>query len=176
MEAGFGSDGSNPLTYLNPSDIASMDILKDASATIYGSRGANGVVIINTKRSKRNPTINVMTSAGISNLLRRPKVLTADEFREATKFYTPNDAASADHGDDVNAFDEITKTAFTQNHSLAMSGGTERGRYRLSLGYLNQDGIIQGSNLQKFTASLNTNFKFLESKKLGLDVTCSSPK
>lgn len=169
---GFGSDGGNPLTYLNPNDIASMDILKDASATaIYGSRGANGVVIINTKKGvSGDPTINVMTSAGISNLLRKPKVLTADEFRAATKFYTPNDAASADHGSDVNAFDAITRTAFTQNHSLAMSGGTDRGRYRLSLGYLNQDGIIKGSNLQKFTANLNTNFKFLESKKLGLDV------
>ncbi|WP_240627893.1 SusC/RagA family TonB-linked outer membrane protein [Terrimonas sp.] len=169
---GFGSDAGNPLTYLNPNDIASMDILKDASATaIYGSRGANGVVIINTKRGvSGDPTINVMTSAGISGLLRKPDVLTADEFREATKFYTPNDAASADHGDDVNAFDAITRTAFTQNHSIAMSGGTDRGRYRLSLGYLNQDGIIKSSNLQKFTANLNTNFKFLENKKLGLDI------
>ncbi|MBX3242596.1 MAG: SusC/RagA family TonB-linked outer membrane protein [Chitinophagaceae bacterium] len=169
---GFGSDGGNPLTYLNPNDIASMDILKDASATaIYGSRGANGVVIINTKRGvSGDPTINVMTSAGISNLLRRPEVLTGDQFREATKFYTPGDAASADHGGDVNAFDAISRTAFTQNHSVAMSGGTDRGRYRLSLGYLDQDGIIKNSNLKKFTANLNSSFKFLESKKLGLDV------
>ncbi|MBW7889588.1 MAG: SusC/RagA family TonB-linked outer membrane protein [Chitinophagaceae bacterium] len=169
---GFGSDSGNPLAYLNPSDIASMDILKDASATaIYGSRGANGVVIINTKRGVSGaPTISVMTSAGISNLLRKPEVLSADQFREATKFYTPDDAASADHGGDVNAFDAITRTAFTQNHSVAIGGGTDRGRYRLSLGYLNQDGIIKGSNLQKFTANINTNFKFLQSKKLGLDV------
>lgn len=169
---GFGSDGGNPLTYLNPNDIASMDILKDASATaIYGSRGANGVVIINTKRGvSGDPNINVTTSAGFSNLLRRPEVLTADQFREATKLYTPGDAATADHGGDVNAFDAITRTALTHNHNVAISGGTDRGRYRLSLGYLDQDGIIQNSNLKKFTANLNSSFKFLESKKLGLDV------
>ncbi len=169
---GFGSDGGNPLTYLNPNDIASMDILKDASATaIYGSRGANGVVIINTKRGvSGDPVINAVASTGISNLLRKPEVLTASQFREALKQYTPNDATSADLGGDVNAFDEITRTAFTQNHSVAMSGGTDRGRYRLSLGYLNQDGIIKNSNLKKYTANLNSSFKFLESKKLGLDV------
>ncbi|RYF37591.1 MAG: SusC/RagA family TonB-linked outer membrane protein, partial [Chitinophagaceae bacterium] len=122
----FGSDAGNPLTYLNPNDIASMDILKDASATaIYGSRGANGVVIINTKRGvSGDPTITATASAGISNLLRKPEVLTADEFREATKFYTPNDAASADHGGSVDAFDEITRTAITQNHNVSVTGGT----------------------------------------------------
>lgn len=168
---GFGSDGGNPLTYLNPNDIASMDILKDASATaIYGSRGANGVVIINTKRGvSGDPSINAVASVGISNLLRRPEVLSAGQFREATKFYTPADAAAADLGGDVDAFDAITRTAITQNHNLSVTGGNDRGRYRLSLGYLDQNGIIEGSNLKKYTANLTTSFKFLESKKLGLD-------
>lgn len=169
---GFGSDRGNPLTYLNPNDIASIDILKDASATaIYGSRGANGVVIINTKRGvSGDPSISLAASVGFSSLLRKPDVLSADQFRQAVQFYTPNDAATADQGDNVNAFDEITRKGFIQNYSVSTSGGTSRGRYRLSLGYLDQDGIIKNSNLKKYTASLNTSFKFLESKKLGLDV------
>ncbi len=169
---GFGSDSGNPLSYLNPNDIASIDVLKDASATaIYGSRGANGVVIINTKSGNiGTPVITASASVGISDLLRKPEVLGADEFREALALYTPNDAADADFGGDVDAFDEIIQTAPTQNHNLAITGGNESGRYRLSLGYLNQDGILKTSNLEKLTANLNGNFKFLESKRLGLAV------
>src|SRR5690606_18986184 len=169
---GFGSDSGNPLSYLNPNDIASIDVLKDASATaIYGSRGANGVVIINTKSGNiGTPVITASASVGISDLLRKPEVLGADEFREALALYTPNDAADADFGGDVDAFDEIIQTATTQNHNLAITGGNESGRYRLSLGYLNQDGILKTSNLEKLTANLNGNFKFLESKRLGLAV------
>src|SRR5690606_17920750 len=119
--SGFGSDAGNPLSYLNPADIASIDILKDASATaIYGSRGANGVVIINTKRGLAgDPTINVSTSLGISSLLRKPEVLNADQFREALHVYTPNDEETADLGGNVNAFDAITRTGITQNHNVS---------------------------------------------------------
>ena len=169
---GFGSDGGNPLAYLNPSDIASMDILKDASATaIYGSRGANGVVIITTKRGASGaPTVNFNASAGVSSLLRRPEVLSADEFRAAAKYYSPDvDPNSYDFKGNVNAFDEITRVAPVQNYSVAVTGGTDNGKYRVSAGYMDQKGIIQNSDLKKYTASLNTNFKFLESKKLGLD-------
>lgn len=169
---GFGSDGGNPLSYLNPSDIASMDILKDASATaIYGSRGANGVVIITTKRGATGaPTVSFNASAGMSSLLRRPEVLSADEFRSAVKYYAPDaDPKSYDFGGNVNAFDEITRVAPTQNYSVAVTGGTDVGKYRISAGYMDQKGIIKNSDLKKYTASINTNFKFLESKRLGLD-------
>jgi len=169
---GFSTDGGNPLTYLNPSDIASIDILKDASATaIYGSRGANGVVIITTKRAKSGePILSLGASGGISNLLKRPDVLNASQFREAIQNYTPNDAKTADFGSDVNAFDAITRTAPTQNYYGDVTGGTENGRYRLSLGYLDQKGIIKNSDLKKYTANLSSNFKFLENKRLGLDI------
>ncbi|PPL03558.1 SusC/RagA family TonB-linked outer membrane protein [Parapedobacter indicus] len=168
---GYGSDDGNPLSYLNPNDIASMDILKDASATaIYGSRGANGVIIITTKRGQSGtPTMNVMASTGFSNLLNRPQVLSAEQFRQALAFYTPDDEA-ADHGGSVNAFDAITRTAITQNYALDVSGGNESAKYRLSAGYLNQNGIIETDRLRKFTTNLSGNFKFLESKKLGLDI------
>ncbi|UAY53784.1 SusC/RagA family TonB-linked outer membrane protein [Arachidicoccus terrestris] len=169
---GFSTDGGNPLTYLNPSDIASIDILKDASATaIYGSRGANGVVIITTKRAKSGePTLTVAASGGVSKLLKKPDVLDAGEFRQAIQNYTPGDVETADFGSDVDAFQEITRTAPTQNYYGGITGGTENGRYRLSVGFLDQKGIIKTSDLKKYTANLSSNFKFLENKRLGLDL------
>src|SRR5690625_5705015 len=110
------------------------------------------------------------TYSGMSNVLRKLDVLDADQFREALKTYTPDDVSIGDHGGDINAFDAITRTAMTQNHSIAISGGNDAGRYRLSLGYLDQNGVIKNSNLPKYTANLNSNFTFLESKKLGLDI------
>ncbi|MBK1438510.1 SusC/RagA family TonB-linked outer membrane protein [Parapedobacter sp. ISTM3] len=168
-QGGYSSDGGNPLNYLNPNDIASMDILKDASATaIYGSRGANGVVLITTKRGQAgSPTLNVLASTGISNVLRKPEVLNADEFRQALQFYTPDN--TSDFGGNENAFDAIIRSAVTQNYSMDISGGNEDGRYRISLGYLDQNGIIETDRLRKYTANVSGNFRFLESKKLRLD-------
>ena len=170
---GFGNsaanDGGNPLNYMNPNDIASIEILKDASATaIYGSRGANGVVLINTKRGKSGvPTLEVSDATGISNVLKKLEVLNASEYRAALSQYG---ITSGDFGGNVDAFDAISRTGFTQNYNIGMSGGTENGRYRLSVGYLDQQGIIETSELKKISANLITNFKFLESKKLGLDL------
>lgn len=168
---GFTSDRGNPLSYLNPGDISSMDILKDASATaIYGSRGANGVVIITTKKGKVGPpVISVGASAGISNMREYPDVLDAERFREALQYYTPDEAANADFGSDVDAFKALTRDAATQNYYADVSGGTEHGKYRLSGGYLNQNGIIRTSQLKKYTANFTGNFRFLENKRLGLD-------
>ncbi|MCH5596735.1 SusC/RagA family TonB-linked outer membrane protein [Niabella ginsengisoli] len=167
----FSSDRGNPLSYLNPSDIASMDILKDASATaIYGSRGANGVVIITTKKGKiGDPVLSVGASSGISNMREKPKVLDAAGFREALAYYTPEEAANADFGSNVDAFKEITRSAVTQNYYADVSGGSANGKYRLSGGYLNQQGIIIGSQLKKYTTNFTGNYKFLENKRLGLD-------
>lgn len=168
---GYSTDKGNPLTYLNPSDIASMDILKDASATaIYGSRGANGVVIITTKRGKSGaPTLNVNAAAGLSNMLKSPTVLSADEFRDAVKFYSPDNAATSDFGASIKPFDAILRTGVSQNYAADITGGNENARYRLSGGYFNQSGILEGSGLKKYTASFNSSFKFLESKRLGVD-------
>lgn len=168
---GYSTDKGNPLTYLNPSDIASMDILKDASATaIYGSRGANGVVIITTKRGKSGaPTLNLNAATGLSNMLKSPTVLSADEFRDAIKFYSPDNVATADFGASIKPFDAILRTGVSQNYAADITGGGDNGRYRLSAGYFNQSGILKGSGLKKYTASFNSSFKFLESKRLGID-------
>ena len=164
----YGNDGGNPLNFINPNDIASMEILKDASATaIYGSRGANGVVLITTKRGKSGiPQIDAGASAGFSTVLKKLEVLSADEYRKALSDYG---LTTGDFGSSVDAWDAITQTALTQNYNVAVGGGNENGRYRLSAGYLNQEGVIRTSNLKKVTANLTSNFKFLESKKLGLD-------
>ncbi len=168
---GFTSDRGNALSYLNPSDIVSMDILKDASATaIYGSRGANGVVIITTKKGKvGSPELSVGASAGISSMRDFPDVLDAGRFREALKYYTPGDASTADYGESEDAFKAITRNAVTQNYYADVVGGTEHGKYRVSGGYLNQNGIIKSSQLKKYTANVSGNFRFLENKRLGLD-------
>jgi TonB-dependent starch-binding outer membrane protein SusC len=167
--ASFGNDPGNPLNFINPNDIASIEILKDASATaIYGSRGANGVVIVTTKRGKTGtPQIDMSASVSASNVLKKLEVLNGDEYRQALKDYNQT---SGDYGGNVDAFDAISRTGFTQNYNTAISGGTENGRYRISLGYLDQQGIIKNSDLKKYTASLTSQFRFLESKKLGLDV------
>lgn len=165
----FGNDPGNPLAFINPNDIASMEILKDASATaIFGSRGANGVVLITTKRGRSGTAqIDASSSVSASSLMKKLEVLNASEYRQVLKDYGQT---TGDFGADVDAFDEITRTAITQNHNVAVGGGTETGRYRLSVGYLDQQGIIENSDFKKITASLTTNFKFLESRRLGLDI------
>jgi TonB-linked SusC/RagA family outer membrane protein len=175
LTTSFGdSPDSNPLNFLNPADIESIDILKDASATaIYGSRGAYGVVIITTKRGKAGDArLDVGVSGGFSNIMRRIKTLDASQYREALGYYgapTTNDKGLSN--DPLGA---ILQTGPLQNYSVAMSGGGENGRYRLSLGYLDQKGIIKKTGFQKYTANFSTNVKFLESKKLGIDVNITA--
>ena len=172
--AGIGTapDG-NPLNFINPADIESMEILKDASATaIYGSRAAYGVVLITTKRGKSGETkVDVSASAGVSSIARRVEVLNGDEYRSALKKYN---LTTGDFGSNVDALDAITRTGYNQNYSLGISGGTNGNTFRASLGYQNQQGIIKSTDFKKYSAGFNGNFKFLESKKLGLDVNMIS--
>ena len=180
LQAGINSlDGSavqtgvNPLNFLNPDDIASIDVLKDASATaIYGSRGAYGVVMINTKKAQAGQAkLNLLVSTGISSILKKIKVLNASQFRDAIKYYNVNDPVNPlDKGGDVDAFDEIMQKAVQQNYTLGITGGNETGKYRLSVNYLNQEGIMLHTGFKKYGINLTTNFKFLDSKKLGLDI------
>jgi len=171
-DVGTGAD-SNPLNFLNPDDVESVTVLKDASATaIYGSRAAYGVVLITTKKGKTGaPVLAVGASGGFSTLLRRPKYLDAGQYRQALTYYG---VTNGDKGGDADALKEILRTGTLQNYNVAMSGGGETGRYRLSLGYLDQNGIVQKTGFKKFSANLSTNLQFLESKKLGLDVNIAT--
>jgi len=160
--------GTNPLNWLNPNDIASIDVLKDASATaIYGSRGANGVVIITTKKGRSGaPTIDATVSVGTSNILNRVDVLDGDEYR----------AALADYGiastgtDNVDALDEVLQTAITQNYNLSIGGGNDDGTYRISAGYLDNEGIVRESGLRKYTGSINGNYNFFDNDRLSINL------
>ena len=176
-DVGSGAD-SNPLNFLNPDDIETFTVLKDASATaIYGSRAAYGVVLITTKKGSAGaPVLNVGASTGFSTLLRRPAFLDAGQYRQALSYYglPTSGPTSADKGGNVDALDEILRTGYLQNYNVAISGGSETGRYRLSLGYLNQDGIVRKSGFKKYSANLSTNLQFLESKKLGVDVNIAT--
>ncbi len=168
--SGIGSTpDANPLNFINPQDIVSMDVLKDASATaIYGSRGANGVVLVTTKRGQSGqPKLDIASNFGVSKILKKLKVLSASEYRDALGKYG---VTGSDWGSDVDGMDAITRTAFTQNYTVGLSGGTENARMRASFGYMDQQGIVLKSGIKKYTANLNGAYKFLESKKLGVDI------
>ncbi len=160
---------TNPLNFINTNDIASIDVLKDASATaIYGSRAAYGVVMITTKKGESGPAkVYFSASTGFSKLLKKVDVLNASEYRAALKSYGLN---YGDEGSSVDAMDAITRTAWNQNFTVGASGGNENARYRVTLGYQNQDGIIRKSGLKKYTANLNSGFKLLKNRRLGVDI------
>ncbi|WP_396635568.1 TonB-dependent receptor [Maribacter sp. R77961] len=151
----------NPLNFIDPNDIASIDILKDASATaIYGSRGANGVVIITTNRGKSGKgTLNYNTSVGFSNITKKLDLLSADEFRS---FVDP----SLDFGANTDWQDVIFRSAQTTQHNISYGGGSEEGNsnYNLSFGYMEQEGIVEGSGMEKFSGSINTTHSLLEDR------------
>lgn len=153
-----GNSYSNPLSFINPDDIESIDILKDASAAaIYGSRGANGVIIITTKKgSEGNMHISYSGYVGQSRLPKKLDVLSADDFLD----YRINELNIAE--DDYSHFgsqtdwqEEAFRTAISQNHNLSVTGGNNRGTYHASFGYQNQEGIIRKSDLEKFSGRFN---------------------
>ncbi|WP_460943732.1 SusC/RagA family TonB-linked outer membrane protein [Spirosoma daeguense] len=163
---------TNPLNFLNPQDIESIDVLKDASATaIYGSRGANGVVLISTKKGKAGfSTFNISSSLGISNLARPLAVFSADEYRRqvpAVGGVLEDFKASTDWQK------EIMRTAYTWNHNLSFSGGADKLTYYGSFGVQNQEGILKGSDLKRYTGRINVSQKFLEDR-LNVDVNMTA--
>ena len=167
---GGSNPGTNPLNFMNPADIASIDVLKDASSTaIYGSRAAYGVVLITTKRGQSGqPKIDFGISTGFSTIAKKLKVLDAGQFRSALTYYGLSN--SNDKGANVDALDAILRTGLVQNYNMAISGGNENAKFRLSFGALNQEGIIKKTGIKKYTANMSANFKFLEKKNLGLDI------
>jgi len=163
---------TNPLNFLNPQDIESIDVLKDASATaIYGARGANGVILITTKKGKAGAgNLTLSANVGVSNLARPLDLFTADEFRQQV-------AAIGGIVDDQKASTdwqrEITRTAITQDHNLSFSGGADRLTYYGSVGVQNQEGILKNSNLKRYTGRFNASKKFMDDR-ITLDVNLSA--
>lgn len=160
---------SNPLLFINPNDIASIDILKDASsAAIYGSRGANGVIAITLKKGSSGPT-KVDLNVGYSKFagyMKRFEVLDRSQFITALGKYGAS--SSYNYGGNVDALKDITNSTLSQSYNLALSGGNETGRYRASFYGNNAEGFIKGTGLQKYIASFNGTERLLD-KKLTLD-------
>lgn len=168
---GLGNTSArNPLNFLNPGDIESINVLKDASATaIYGSRGANGVVIITTKSGAGGQgTLTYETNIGVAGISRRYDILGREAFLDAYEDFNGASArATLDGGADVDWQDELFRTAFTQSHNLSFGGGSEGGSYRFSASYLDQEGIVEQSALQRISARFNGTKSFIDDR-LGL--------
>lgn len=165
---GFG----DPLNFLNPQDIASMDVLKDASATaIYGSRGANGVIIITTKRGRAGTSIlNFTTSAGISNVAHKLPVFSTDEFKRQV---VAAGGTLEDFGSSTDWQDEIFRTGSVFENNLTLSGGANKLVYYASLNAQNLTGILKGSKMKRYTGRFNATQKFWDDR-LSVDVNLTA--
>ena len=157
------SSATNPLNFLNSSDIESIDILKDASAAaIYGARAANGVVIITTKKGQEGKSSVEYSAFGtISQLPKKMDVLSADEWVQYRLENIPNVDVTQHLGAETDWQDEIFRTAYSQSHNLSLSGGNSSTQYRASFGYLDQEGIIKRSDLKRYTGRINLTQKAL---------------
>ena len=162
---------SNPLSLVNPNDIESFTVLKDASATaIYGSRGSNGVIIITTKRGRRNqsPQISYNGTLSVSTVAKKLDVMNASEYREFIKdYYGANSDAYAGLGNaDTNWQDEIYHAGVSYDHNVSVSGGVGNQKwampYRVSVGYTHQEGVLVDSNFKRFTAGFTLNPSLLD--------------
>jgi TonB-linked SusC/RagA family outer membrane protein len=154
-----------PIENVAPEDILTMDVLRDASsAAIYGSRGSNGVILINTKRGKAGATtVDYNGYVGQERISQRPDLLNASEYREAAKKYNQT---FDDGGADTDWLKVITRTAVTQNHNVGVSGGSENFSYRASVGYLDQIGTLIGSDKSRLNGRVNLDAKGMNGKLL----------
>lgn len=166
-----GINDVSPLSTINPNDIESVEILKDASASaIYGSRAANGVVLITTKRGKSGATrVTLDSYYGVQKVNKTLPVLNAAEFAQLendvfkNNYYT--DPASL--GEGVNWQNVIFREAPIQSHQLSINGGSEKTQMSLSANYFNQDGIIINSNFKRYSFRLNVDHRISDRVKVG---------
>jgi len=158
---------SNPLSMVNPNDIESFTVLKDASATaIYGSRGSNGVIIITTKKGRKNmaPQISYNGNVSASIIKKYTDVLDGDEMRQLVADLYGKE--SAQYGllgtENTDWQKEIYRTAISHDHNVTLAGASKNLPYRVSLGYTDQQGILKTSDFKRFTSSVNLNPSFME--------------
>ncbi|UHG93927.1 SusC/RagA family TonB-linked outer membrane protein [Spirosoma oryzicola] len=171
---GFALSGSP--TTINPADIESIEVLKDASATaIYGSRGANGVVLITTRTGKSGSNrVNIDSYVGFQQVRKKLSLLNATEFAQIANerakndglqpYFTPEQVNS--FGEGTNWQDAIFRSAPIQNHVVTFSGGSEKTQYSISGSFFDQDGIVIGSGYQRYSVRANINQKINDKLKL----------
>ncbi len=194
------SQANNPLNSINPNDIESIEVLKDASATaIYGSRGSNGVVLVTTKAGKSGKMqIDLDTYVGVQNITNTMDLMNAREFAQYIKdsrnnawvdingdINAPNSARSAIYqilpalqnpetlGEGTNWQNEIFRTAPIRNHQLTVAGGNDRIRFMTSAGYFRQDGIIINSDFERYSFRVNLDANPTKRVRVGVNLTPS---
>jgi len=158
---------ANFLSTINPNDIESFTVLKDASATaIYGSRASNGVIIINTKKGEKNqkPRVSYEGNASLSTLNSRYEVLSGDEFRTLVNqvYADQPDVLSKLGTANTNWQDHIYQNAFSTDHSVSVTGGFKNLPYRVSLGYTSQEGVIRTSLFERITGAVSLSPTFFD--------------
>jgi iron complex outermembrane receptor protein len=169
VDNGGVSGARNPLNVINPNDIETFTVLKDASATaIYGSRASNGVILITTKKGKlgKKISVNYNGNVGFSNPIDDVDVLNADEYRTLIneRFAEGHPSKDLLGSADTDWQSEIYQTGIAQDHNLSLSGGIGVVPYRLSLGYTDKTGILKTDRFERTTAALNLSPGFLDNR------------
>lgn len=181
---------------INPADIESIDILKDASATaIYGARGANGVIVIQTKRGKQGkPVFTFNSTTGVQNSISRVEVMSPYDYvnyqiewdpaltstppasKTATELYLTGPGRSLDYYKTVKAVDWqdlITRTALYKSNDFAVRGGTDKFKYAASVSMVDQDGIVLNSNYKRYQGRVNLDYSITDKLKVGINANYS---
>ncbi|WP_242527931.1 SusC/RagA family TonB-linked outer membrane protein [Allomuricauda sp. CAU 1633] len=164
---------SNPLNFINPQDIESIDVLKDASAAaIYGARAANGVIVITTKKGKAGRTqMDLSVTTGFSTLANEVDVFSANEFRQQV---VAAGGTLDDGGANTNWQDELTQTGVSTVVNFSMSGASDKFSYHSSLGVNDQEGVLRGSDLKRYSGRLNLTQRALNDRfKVEFNMTAS---
>jgi len=164
------------IDYLNSGDIESMEVLKDASATaIYGARGANGVIIVTTKKGATSgsnfPTINLTVDYSIQQLAKKIDLLDGREYATVRNKINPGTYNNIDALPNTDWQDEIFTTAPIQNYQLSIAGGSDKFQYYTSLGYFKQDGIIEKSVYERVSLKFNNILHLSKSVRLGSNLS-----
>lgn len=172
------------LNDINPNDIASIDVLKDAtSAAAYGSRAANGVIVITTKRGKQGkPIINLNLTGSMQNWHRQPELMKGEQYLrmicdksgfEDYSFLTPQERENYEAGHETNWLDEATRTGWMQDYQVAISGAGEKMNYYLSTSYTDNKGIVIGDDFSRVTLLGKINTDITDWLQVGVDASYS---
>ena len=180
-----GNENSSPLASINPEDIESISILKDAaSAAIYGSRAANGVVLINTKTGKRNQKSEIAVSVkyGVQSAANSFNMMNAQKFADYRNLLETSAGRpaiftnTASLGEGTDWFDAITRSAEISDIQASFTGGSETGSYFLSLNHFKQEGIVESSSFERISLRLNADKRISDKFKIGSNIVASRTK
>jgi TonB-linked SusC/RagA family outer membrane protein len=170
----------NDINFLNSSDIQSMEVLKDASATaIYGSRGGNGVVIITTKQGKvgqETPVINFSADYSVQSLAKEIDMLSGREFAQVVNEFKPGSYNNVDALPNTNWQKQVFRNAPIQSYQFSVNGASPKNQYYISVGYFGQEGIIPKSKYERVTLKLNNTYNLSKSIRFGNNVTVAPYK